>query len=365
MARPRGFPTLAFLLVSIVCLVPSDAARLLPFDVAKQQVKASYIDSAVHFSLPNGVIGAESLAFDSNDQGPYTGVSDGRILKWRGASLGWTTFAYNEDYRRNSVCKTASSDETESLCGRPLGLAFYRRTGDLYIADAYKGLMRVGPRGGKTEILATEAGGVPFNFVNGVDVDQATGDVYFTDSSTTYTRRSNINIMYTCDATARLMKYDAQTKQVTVLMTGLPYANGVAVSHDGTYVVVAHTWPSQVFRYGIKGPNAGQYKLFADLPGYPDNIRRNIGEGYWVALNREKVPGKTCPVKQQAKENVQLDSTNSPVKHLIGVRLNNDGIEVEELATTTQNVTLSEVSARRNELWLGSVQLKSIGVMKS
>lgn len=79
--------------------------------------------------------------------------------------------------------------EPESACGRPLGLQFHRASGDMYIADAYLGLMRVGRRGGLAEVVATGAGGVPFNFLNGVDVDQETGDVYFTDSSTTYQRR--------------------------------------------------------------------------------------------------------------------------------------------------------------------------------
>jgi len=77
----------------------------------------------------------------------------------------------------------------ESLCGRPLGLQFHRQSGDLHIADAYLGLLRVAARGGLAEVVATEAAGEPFNFLNGLDVDQRTGDVYFTDSSTTYRRR--------------------------------------------------------------------------------------------------------------------------------------------------------------------------------
>ena len=77
----------------------------------------------------------------------------------------------------------------ESVCGRPLGLQFHHKTGDLYVADAYLGLLRVPAHGGLAEVLATEAGGVPFNFLNGLDVDQNTGQVYFTDSSTTYRRR--------------------------------------------------------------------------------------------------------------------------------------------------------------------------------
>lgn len=79
--------------------------------------------------------------------------------------------------------------ETESVCGRPLGLQFHRASGDLYYADAYLGLMRVGRRGGLAEAVATKAGGAPLNFVNGVDVDQDTGHVYFTESSATFQRR--------------------------------------------------------------------------------------------------------------------------------------------------------------------------------
>jgi hypothetical protein len=50
------------------------------------------------------------------------------------------------------------------------------------------GLMRVGPSSGEVEVVAAKAGGVPFNFTNGVDVDHATGDIYFIDSSTSYPR---------------------------------------------------------------------------------------------------------------------------------------------------------------------------------
>jgi hypothetical protein len=59
------------------------------------------------------------------------------------------------------------------MCGRPLVLQFFAKTGDLYIANAYLGLMKVGLDGGEAEVLATQADGVPFHFVNGLDVDQA------------------------------------------------------------------------------------------------------------------------------------------------------------------------------------------------
>ena len=78
--------------------------------------------------------------------------------------------------------------KNEHICGRPLGLRFEKKSGDLYICDAYFGLMKVGPEGGLATPLSTEAEGVPLRFTNDLDIDDE-GNVYFTDSSTNYQRR--------------------------------------------------------------------------------------------------------------------------------------------------------------------------------
>ena len=44
--------------------------------------------------LPTTLVGPESVAFDKFGDGPYSGVSDGRILRWDGADKGWTTYHY-------------------------------------------------------------------------------------------------------------------------------------------------------------------------------------------------------------------------------------------------------------------------------
>ena len=80
-------------------------------------------------------------------------------------------------------------EKMEHICGRPLGLRFYEKTGELYIADAYLGLLVVGPNGGQASRVVTEADGIPLVFTNGVDIDQRRGLVYFTESSTRYQRR--------------------------------------------------------------------------------------------------------------------------------------------------------------------------------
>lgn len=78
--------------------------------------------------------------------------------------------------------------KNEHICGRPLGLRFNKKTGDLFIADAYFGLMVVGPEGGLATSLANQAEGVPLRFTNDLDIDED-DNIYFTDSSTVYQRR--------------------------------------------------------------------------------------------------------------------------------------------------------------------------------
>lgn len=42
----------------------------------------------------DGALGAESFAFSPQGDGPYTGVSDGRIIKWVEEERRWINFAY-------------------------------------------------------------------------------------------------------------------------------------------------------------------------------------------------------------------------------------------------------------------------------
>lgn len=91
--------------------------------------------------------------------------------------------------RPRKLCDGSTNPTNEPICGRPLGLKFNPKTCDLYIADAYFGLLKTGPNGGKPEVLASSLGGVPFMFTNALDVDEETGIVYFTDTSTVFQRR--------------------------------------------------------------------------------------------------------------------------------------------------------------------------------
>jgi len=87
-----------------------------------------------------------------------------------------------------SRCVRPFAPKLEHICGRPLGLRFDKKNGDLYIADAYLGLNVVGPMGGLATQVAREAEGHPFHFTNDLDINEDEGVIYFTDSSTVYQR---------------------------------------------------------------------------------------------------------------------------------------------------------------------------------
>ncbi|PNT63323.1 hypothetical protein BRADI_4g14153v3, partial [Brachypodium distachyon] len=266
--------TISLVILALLFMPGAMAAVVANFDASRSQ----------HLPLPHGYL---SVAFDGQGHGPYSGVSDGRVLKWNGNKIGWTNYAHGPDYSSEActASKLCPETVTESHCGRPLDL---HKTGNLYITDAYKGLMRVGLAGGEATVLVNQVDGAPLRFTNGVDVDQITCQVYFTGSSMNYQRSQHEMVTKAGDSTGRLMRYDPWTNDVTTPQSKITYPNGVPISHNWTHLVVASADPCKLLRHWIKGPNARKTEPFADLPGYPDNVRQDRRGGYWVALHREK-----------------------------------------------------------------------------
>ncbi|KAL8501029.1 hypothetical protein ACS0TY_020560 [Phlomoides rotata] len=189
---------------------------------------------------------------------------------------------------RSGLCDPKPSPlsygKNEHICGRPLGLRFDKKTGDLYIADAYFGLMKVGHEGGLATPLTTEAEGIPLKFTNDLDVDDE-GNVYFTDSSTKYQRRNYLQLSFSGDDSGRVLKYDPNTKQTSVLVRNLQFPNGVSLSRDGSFFVFCEGSIGRLTKYWLKGEKAGSWEVMAVLPGFPDNVRTNENGEFWVAIS--------------------------------------------------------------------------------
>lgn len=318
--------------------------------------------------------GPESLAFDPSGRGPYTGVADGRILKWDPVSSSWLQFAFTSSFRKE--CTRPFAPELEHVCGRPLGLKFEQKTGDLYIADAYFGLQRVGPEGGLASMVVTEAEGLPLYFTNDMDIDEENDTIYFTDSSTKFRRRHFMPSVLSGDKTGRFIRYKITTKEVTVLLRDLAFANGVALSKDRSFVLVAESSTCRILRYWLRGPNTGQVETFVDLPGYPDNIRRNSEGEFWVALHAKKTLLADWLLRNTWIGTTLLKLPLSYVQrlhalfvgghHAIVVKLSEGGqvVEVLEDAQGKQVRYASEIEERDGNLWIGSVMMPSVWVYK-
>lgn len=318
-----------------------------------------------------GATGPESLAFDPNGGGPYTGVADGRILKWEGHGKGWVDFATSTSQREE--CFRPFAPQLEHICGRPLGLRFNQKNGDLYIADAYLGLLVVGATGGLATPLVTEVQGAALRFTNDMDIDEHEAVIYFTDSSTVFYRRQFIALLLSGDKTGRLMKYDIARKEVTVLLRGLAFANGVVLSKDHSFVLVAETSTCRIMRYWLRGPNSGKHDVFAKLPGFPDNIRRSSEGGFWVALHSKlgvvselatsnRSLGKALLKLPISMENLHHILVGGP--HATAIKLSEEGkvLEVLEDAEGKRLRFISEVDERQEKLWIASVMTPFLGV---
>ncbi|EXB39667.1 Adipocyte plasma membrane-associated protein [Morus notabilis] len=340
----------------------------------------------------NQVQGPESVAFDPLGRGPYTGVADGRILFWNGRS--WTDFAYTSS-NRSELCDPKPSPlsylKVEHICGRPLGLRFDKKTGDLYIADAYLGLLKVGPEGGLATSLATEAEGVPLRFTNDLDMDEE-GNVYFTDSSTKYQRsvsfyssilpdiyaelssRNFLQLVFSGEDSGRVLKYNPKTKETTVLVRNVQFANGLSLSKDGSFFLFCEGSLGRLRRYWLKGEKAGTSEVFAILPGFPDNVRTNEKGEFWVAIHCHRTMNNyVYALYPKLRKFLLKFPVSAKLQYLIHIggwqhgviaKYSPEGKLLQILEDSQGKVVraISEVEERDGKLWMGSVLMPFMAV---
>lgn len=166
--------------------------------------------------------------------------------------------------------------------GRPLGMAF-DASGNLIVADSWKGLLSISPAGG-IEVLSTESEGVPFAFADDLDI-ASDGRIYFSDASDKYYQPDYMLDIMESRPHGRLLRYDPASGETETLMEDLYFANGVALSEEEDFVLVNETGRYRIQRYWLEGEQAGESELFAsNLPGFPDNLARDDEGVFWVAI---------------------------------------------------------------------------------
>ncbi|CAA6661497.1 unnamed protein product [Spirodela intermedia] len=143
---PSSVLTSFFLFPFLACYVPWGRLSHAPSRPGAHELRED--------PAPDGHRPGEPRLLDAAGGGPYTGVSVWRVLKWESPSRGVG--------RVRLRCNALAVPEMADRCGRPLGLQFHRATGNLYIADAYYGLLVVGPGGGVATQLVVAAEAKPW-----------------------------------------------------------------------------------------------------------------------------------------------------------------------------------------------------------
>ncbi|KAJ4827548.1 hypothetical protein Tsubulata_050627 [Turnera subulata] len=292
--------------------------------------------------LPSPAMGPESYAF-YRGEGPYTGVGDGRTLKYAGPNAGFLDYAYNTPNRSKAVCDGNTNPSLGPTCGRPLGIGFLLRTGELYIADAYLGLVVVGTNGRLARPLANSAEGQTFRLPDGLDIDQLRRQVYFTDASAVFSLSEIPLAVAANDATGRLLRYDIETNTTTVLLRNLSGPAGVALAPDCRFVLVTEYIAKRVQKYWLTGPRANTSEVLVTFQGMPDNIKRTpAGDYYWVAVSIPMPNAVTQPM---------------------AVRIDGFGRILTSFSLSDQyyNKTISEVQEYGPALYIGSMDTDFVG----
>lgn len=166
--------------------------------------------------------------------------------------------------------------------GRPLGLHF-DTTELLIVADADKGLLSIDDKG-KITVLVDEYEGKKFKFADDLEV-AADNTIYFSDASTKFGFGEHKLDILENRGNGRLFSYHPATGSTKLLLEDLHFANGIAVAHDQSFVLVNETGKYRTQKYWLKGPKAGTAEIFINnLPGMPDGISQGDNGIFWLAL---------------------------------------------------------------------------------
>lgn len=289
------------------------------------------------------IVGPEDTAVDSQGR-VFAGLDDGRIVR------------IGADGKAETFVETG---------GRPLGLAF-DKSGNLIVADAWKGLLQVDPQG-RMRVLTDSADGVPFAFTDDLDI-ASDGRIYFSDASSRFHQPDYILDLLEARPHGRLLRYDPATGRTETLLKDLYFANGVALSQNEDFVLVNETYRYRITRYWLKGERAGQHEVFIDnLPGLPDNLASDRSGTFWVALPSPRKADadviQQMPWLKRQLTKLPRAVLPKPVAYGLVIQVNEKGEIVRSLHDTSGQHLRMVTSAKpvNGVLYLGSLENDRIG----
>ena len=336
--------SVAYLLLAPVAISPIAWTPPIAPTLTGQYAQNTLLGRVQRLSLGDGH-NPEDVAIDSEGR-IYAGFEDGRIVQLQANETGPRVFANTQ--------------------GRPLGLAF-DQSGILIVADAIRGLLAI-DKSGAIQILVNGTDGAQFGCLNDVDVAMD-GTIYFTEASSKYPMSKFSSDILEHGPNGRLLAYDPKTQQTRTVLNGIYFANGVAISPDQSFVLVAETGMYRVLRVWLNGPKQRQSDVFIDnLPGFPDGISANGKDKFWLALvtpRDEVFDTKLLPHPFLRKVVFRLPKflQPAPKRYSFVLGLNANGRVVDNLQNGAPDcyAEIANVVEREGALYFGSIGESAVG----
>ena len=306
-------------LITVATFVLYFIAWPVPIDPVAWEAPTDYGLSGV-FDRNNQLSKVRSI-----DLGPHEGPED--------VALGRDGYLYATS-TGGKILKISPRDGSVAVFatpgGRPLGIEV-DYDGSLLVANALVGVQRITADGEVSDIL-TEVNGKPLVYADDVAVARD-GTIYVSEASTKFgaeafagTLEASLLDIVEHGGNGLIVEYTPDTGAARIVMDGLNFANGVAVSDDQQSLIVVETGLYRIHRLWLKGPNAGTSEVIIDnLPGFPDNINNGINGRLWVGLVAprngllDKYSGNPFVRKMMQRAPAFLRPRPKPSSHVVAI----------------------------------------------
>jgi len=184
--------------------------------------------------------------------------------------------------------------EFADVGGRALGIET-DADGSFVVANAYFGLQRV-LKDGTVITLLSEVDGRPLVYADDLAIADD-GTIYFSEASTKFgaeqsggTYEGSLLDVLEHGGHGQIIRFDPATGDARVIIDGLNFANGIAISDDQAFLLISDLGSYRILKHWLRGPHAGTTEvLLENLPAFADNINNGLNGRFWIGMIAPRV----------------------------------------------------------------------------
>jgi sugar lactone lactonase YvrE len=293
----------------------------------------------------NGWYGPEDIIFDKAGT-MYCGVHVGEA-----------------DFSDGKILKISPQGDVEVFydAGSWVAGLHFDQDSNLIALSHKQGLISISPEKEVTVLADKDENGRPFLIPNGLDI-ASDGLIYFTNTSheSAYDIKYGRKLIMELNPNGGLYQYDPTTKQVTTLIDGTYFGNGVVLSKNEDFILMTETTKYRIVRYWLAGEKKGETEIFMDnLPGFPNGISIRQDGSFWLGFStkRNDALDKIHPKKGMKKFVYALPEFMQPKQDKFGIILHiSDQREILSSLYDTTGTVIPEsgsVKEHNNFLYIG------------